>query len=374
MKGCTGPFKSDIVALDYEEDEFETCQASSPRSQELRDFDNYNRTNLPLLVEANFRAIVDPQIAPIEEHVRALVVDLVRICQSTVARNFQLTIASASLANDRTESSNQTIASTESAVQTDGEPIQTFGDGTAGLDFFREPPHVNAEASTLLPGPVHNNGSVTGSQDPNSDSGYSSLPWSCSCFCHRHSNPPNTANGKKLSTCASESTANAVEKATLVVTSANIIIWITMICSVILTAWTLATFLTNLTGMMIETGQGLDRHNGKVFEPGTDNCPVSLIIKTAFLQLHTTAVEANGSTFTVMIIASRNITQTALCVPARADEYAPSDLIQFLNIHPFSSDSRDRRQPIIQIPWLLHSHFNLEATCSNTFNVTSPVL
>lgn len=204
MKGCTGPFKSDIVALDYEEDEFETCQASSPRSQELRDFDNYNRTNLPLLVEANFRAIVNPQIAPIEEHVRALVIDLVRTCQSTVARNFQLTIASASLANDRTESSDQTIASTESAVQTDGEPIQTFGDGTAGMDFFREPPHVNAEASSSLPGPMYeyNHDSVTSNQNPKSDSGYASLPVSCSCSCHDYSNPSITANSKKPLICA----------------------------------------------------------------------------------------------------------------------------------------------------------------------------
>ena len=127
--------------------------------------------------------------------------------------------------------------------------------------------------------------------------------------------------------------------------------------STLLTAWTLTIFLTNLPGMMMETDQGMDRHNGKVFEPGIDTCPVSLIIKTAFLQLHTTAVKANGSMFTVMIIASSNITQTALCVSAGPGEYAPSDLIQFLNIHPFSSDFRDRRQPIIRIPWLLHSRF-----------------
>lgn len=182
----------------------ETCQASSPRSQELRDFDNYNRTNLPLLVEANFRAIVDPQIAPIEEHVRALVVDLVRTCQSTVARNFQLTMASASLANDRTESSNQAIASTESAVQTDGEPIQTFGDGTAGMYFFREPPHVNADAGSSLPGPMYeyNHDSVTSNHNPKSDSGYPSLPFSCSCSCHDSFNPSITANSKKPLTCA----------------------------------------------------------------------------------------------------------------------------------------------------------------------------
>ena len=204
--GCTGPSKSDIVATDYEEDDtsLETRGPSSPQSQELRDFDIYNRAHLPLLVEASLRAIVAPQLAPIEEHLRALVVGLVRTCQSTVARNFQLMVAPAPLANERTQSSNQTVASTESAGQTDGEPMQTFGSGTAGMEFFCEAPHVDAEASSSLPGPMYNHGSVTSNQNSNSDSGYFSLPFSCSCSCHDYSSPSITASGKKPSTCGTK--------------------------------------------------------------------------------------------------------------------------------------------------------------------------
>ena len=204
MKGCTNHLKSDIVALDYQEDDLslESLEPSSSRSQELRDFDTYNRTTLPLLVEANLRAIVESQIAPIEERVRAMVVDIVRTCQLTVARDYQLTIAPASLANDRTQPSNQTIASAESSGQTDREPIQTPWYRTAGLDSFHEPPHANAEASASLPGPTHNHSSATESQNSNSDSGYSSLGFTCSCSCHDHPNPPNTPDGKKFSTCA----------------------------------------------------------------------------------------------------------------------------------------------------------------------------
>ena len=204
MKACTDPLKSDIVALDYQEDDLspESLEPSSSRSQELRDFDTYNRTTLPLLVEANLRAIVESQIAPIEERVRAMVVDIVRTCQLTVARNYQLTIAPASLTNDPIESSTQTISSTENVGQMDREPIQTFGDGTAGLDFFHEPSYINAEASVSLPGPIYNHTSITGSQNSSSNSGYSSSPLSCSCSCHGFSNSWNTANGKKPSTCA----------------------------------------------------------------------------------------------------------------------------------------------------------------------------
>ena len=134
---------------------------------------------------------------------RAIVVDIVRTCQSTVAHNFQLTIAPASLAN-RTQSSHQTAASNENAGQTDAEPTQTLGNGTAGLEFFNEPPYVNAEASASLLGLVYDHSSATGYQNQGSDSGYSSLPFSCSCSCHGYSNTWNTATGKKLSTYVTE--------------------------------------------------------------------------------------------------------------------------------------------------------------------------
>ena len=61
------PFEADLIS-DYEAEEAyaENVEPSSPRSEELRNFETYNRTALPLLVEANLRAIVDSQIAPIE--------------------------------------------------------------------------------------------------------------------------------------------------------------------------------------------------------------------------------------------------------------------------------------------------------------------
>ena len=178
----------------------------SPRSQELRDFEAYNRTTLPLLVEANLRAIVESQIAPIEERVRAMVVDIVRTSQSTVARNFHFTIAPASIAGDRMQSSSQTIASPERAMHTHGEPAQTDSVGIVdnSLNFFREPPHLNAEASASAPGPVSDYNSFSRHQNSYSDSGYASLPSSCNCSCHGYSHSWITANGEKLSKCVSD--------------------------------------------------------------------------------------------------------------------------------------------------------------------------
>lgn len=194
---------SRLTKLDYDAHDLTLAdlEPSSPRSQELRDFEAYNRTTLPLLVEANLRAIVESQIAPIEERVRAMVVDVVRTCQSTVARNFYLMVAPASSTHDRTQPSTQTTASTEAAAQSQEESTQAYLDdtGETSSSFFREPPHLNAEAGSSFPGPIS---SIGGSQNPYSDSGYSSLPCSCSCSCHDYSNTWNTANGKELSSCS----------------------------------------------------------------------------------------------------------------------------------------------------------------------------
>ena len=163
-------------------------------------FETYNRTALPLLVEASLRAIVESQIAPIEERVRAMVVDIVRTSQSAVARNLNFIIAKTSSADERTQPLSPTLILAEIGVHTREEPARLFRNDTADdpLDLYREPPHLSAEASATTLGPVS---SLSGTQNLNSDSGYSSIPNSCACFCHDYSNTGNTTNGKKLSKC-----------------------------------------------------------------------------------------------------------------------------------------------------------------------------
>ena len=180
---------------------------------------------------------MESQIAPIEERVKAMVVDIVRTCQSTVAHNYQLTIAPTSSANQSRQPSSPAIASVENTVRMYGYPDQTSGNGTVvnptinsypysaqlsgnsavgnPLEFFREPPHLNAEAGILFPTSENNDSSLgvhhNQSPDPSyalrssssvaryhnqsSDSGYASLSSSCGCSCHDYSNAWNTANG-----------------------------------------------------------------------------------------------------------------------------------------------------------------------------------
>ena len=190
----------DLSVLDYDQDDIspENCEPSSPLSQDLRAFEAYeaySRTEVPLLVEARLRAIVESQIAPIEERVRAMVVDIVRTSQSTVTRNFNLMIAPTSSADDRTQPHSQIVTLGESSAPTREEPGPLSGDDAADnpLDLY-----LNAEASATTPAPVS---SVTGTQNPSSDPGYSSLPYSCACSCHDYPNW-DTANGKELSDCA----------------------------------------------------------------------------------------------------------------------------------------------------------------------------
>ena len=199
---------SNLNTIDYEENDLspENREPSSPRSQELRDFEVYNRTNLPLLVEASLRVIVETQITPIEEHVRTMVVDIVRSCQSTVARNFHLTVSPTSSASDRMQPSFQSITPAENGGDTrvGSAPLSRHDTADNPLDSFCEPPHLSAEASASSPGPKSR---ATGSQDPNSATGYSSLPHSCGCSCHDYSNYLNTVDSKRISLCALKSSA-----------------------------------------------------------------------------------------------------------------------------------------------------------------------
>ena len=141
---------------------------------------------------------MESQVAPIEDRVRAMVVDIVRTCQSTVAQNYHRTVAPASLANSQMRSSSQTIASTGSTVPTYQGLVQPSSDSTAGdpLDFFREPALLNLEASLSFPDPVYNHNSLTASQNRSSDSGYGTLQSPCDCSCHDYSDTWNTANGE----------------------------------------------------------------------------------------------------------------------------------------------------------------------------------
>ena len=146
--------------------------------------------------------MVESEIAPIEDRVRSLVVDIVRTCQSTVARNFHLMVAPASSANDQTQPSTQTTVSTEAGEKKHEESTHANVDdiGGSSLDFYREPPHLDAEASASSLGSMYNYSSVAGNYNQSSDSGYGSLPNSCSCSCHDYSNAWNTTHGKEIST------------------------------------------------------------------------------------------------------------------------------------------------------------------------------
>ena len=194
------PATSNISALDYEAQNLATgfFEPPSPGSKELRDFEVYNRTTLPLLVEANLRAIVEAQVAPIEERVRTMVVDIVRTCQSTVARNFHLTIAPSSSVHDRTLPSFQSLFSNENTAHTHEEPVHGSAYDSAGnsLNFFQEPSPINTEASASLPTPMYDQSGSINPQSGSQDSGYGTLPDCCDCHCHHDSTIGNMTSGK----------------------------------------------------------------------------------------------------------------------------------------------------------------------------------
>ena len=194
--------RADLTIPDYGIQDLpaENVEQWSPRSLELREFETYNRTALPLLVEAHLRALMESEIAPIEERVRAMVIDILRDCQSTVARRFHMTRSSTLLANNQMPALSQATTLDQADVHMSTEYPQLPTDETAEgpLNFFHELPHVTSESGASLPGPMT---TATGFQDRSSDSGYASLRTSCGCSCHENSDNSDLANGEKRSDC-----------------------------------------------------------------------------------------------------------------------------------------------------------------------------
>ncbi|KAG8533891.1 uncharacterized protein KY384_001632 [Bacidia gigantensis] len=178
--GCPIPnFEPD---LPQEERSTNTTSALSPGSQELLEFEAYNRTALPLLVEANLRTVIDSQLKPIEEDLKAALTDIVRRCQTMVADNFQVmknkssdaTIASAS-PDLRRDSSNP--FDVHSNIGKSSRPSNFSHPPTA---FYQEPQLLDPEAANFMP--INAAQNVYNAE--NVDSGYGSLTRNCLCICH----------------------------------------------------------------------------------------------------------------------------------------------------------------------------------------------
>lgn len=148
---------------DYDYDSKESPVARSPQSRDLAAFEAYSRTELPRLVETNLQAMVNAEIAPLrlEERMRAMVVDIVRRCQSTLAQNFDRIRSSRAVNNDapQVESSPTALWSRTENVIANGllTSLETFDtiegpmqhtDHTPSM-FFDEPPFLGAEAAAL---------------------------------------------------------------------------------------------------------------------------------------------------------------------------------------------------------------------------------
>lgn len=136
------------------------------------------------------------EVAPIQEQLRTILVDIVRNCQATVAQNFELLGSqSATTRVPRQASSYETnlpqIVEEESSEREEGSGVDT-----RGPIFFVEPPHLNEEMITSVP--------VASAYPPNqdstlartSDSGYASQSNFCGCWCHFTSELSSTLYGR----------------------------------------------------------------------------------------------------------------------------------------------------------------------------------
>ena len=162
----------------------EESDKPSPAAQSFQDFNDYSRIALPLLVEASLQSIVHSKIAPIEEEVRILFVDIVRRSQSTVAQNFQ---QAQQLKLAQAKSSEVTPTSVKRRVETSEaeDPFMALMPNTAteisadATTHYQEPPFSDFAAN---PPPLFYIPQTPPKQA--SDSGYATIDSPCACFCH----------------------------------------------------------------------------------------------------------------------------------------------------------------------------------------------
>ncbi|KAL8821639.1 MAG: hypothetical protein Q9191_007267, partial [Dirinaria sp. TL-2023a] len=156
---------------------------------ELADFEAYNRTELPRLVEANLQTLVNAEILPLEESLKRMLVDIVRRCQSTVAQNYDRIHPASS--QERDSGSSQVLntsfdfqaedtnvnfdALTAGRQQLLEQPAQL--DQTNTTAFFEEPPPQSTNTLDVQPEDYH---PKSAAQSP--DSGYGSFLF-CTCTC-----------------------------------------------------------------------------------------------------------------------------------------------------------------------------------------------
>ena len=175
---------------------FQGAQSISSPSSDLRNFETYNRTTQPLLVEASLRAVVNVEVAPIEERLRTLVVNIVRNCQATVAQNFELLNNRPTIAGvPRQTSSNENLPQVAEEESSGREEGTGGGADTHGPNLFVEPPHLNGDIVTSVP-VVSNYLTCQNKHLARiSDSGYGLHSNSCGCSCHFTSGLDSTLYG-----------------------------------------------------------------------------------------------------------------------------------------------------------------------------------
>ena len=141
---------------------------------------------------------MDVEAAPIEERVRTLFLDILRNCQATVARNFELLNSQSATIRVPRQASLYEISLPQIVEEQSGRREEGSGEGvdTRRPNLFVEPQHPNEDMITSVSvGPNY----LPSKQDlalaQTSDSGHGTHSNSCGCSCHFTSGLSSTLYG-----------------------------------------------------------------------------------------------------------------------------------------------------------------------------------
>ena len=158
-------------------------------------FDELNQQAVLALVDAHLRVRFRAQMGPMEDRLRAEIVDIVRKCQSAVAASFQSSPEPlTSLVGATQPSLDLQRASQPFMVGSSNQASEAQAPMAANISpsFLQEPPFVDFDDVSL----VQQLRPVRLSQSQINDSGYGSQDSRCDCSCHTAPGSSRSPNGE----------------------------------------------------------------------------------------------------------------------------------------------------------------------------------
>jgi hypothetical protein len=161
-----------ITTIDFED--IQENLPLSPDSQDLADYEEYCRRELPLLFRASLEERIQNESQPIEENIRNQLMDIIRDCQDRVSSRYRSSTGTSAGTPSRNPASSQSPTMGRDSRSDISMSVNARSQIPAIAPFFQPPPPQHHLQSRLEVSDLQDSVSKPPDRGDPSDSGYSS--------------------------------------------------------------------------------------------------------------------------------------------------------------------------------------------------------